>query len=180
MPPRHPLPTLWLLTDQRQGDALWSALARLPRGSGVIVRHYHLPLPERRKLFERIRKIARRCGLMLLLSGPPSLARAWRADGVYGAPGKGSANSRLVHAATVHDLCEIRAAERAGADLVLLSPLFATRTHPGAPFLGRVRFAALARQSRLPVIALGGVSRRHEGQLALLGAQGWAGIDAFA
>ncbi|RYD48780.1 MAG: thiamine phosphate synthase, partial [Sphingomonadales bacterium] len=38
---RHPLiPKLWLMTDERMGDDLWDALKRLPRGSGVIFRHY--------------------------------------------------------------------------------------------------------------------------------------------
>ena len=32
-----------------------------------------------------------------------------------------------------------------GADAVLLSPVFPTRSHPGAPVLGPVRFRLLAR-----------------------------------
>ena len=51
-PPRlwHPkrLPRLWMMTDERQGDALWSALERLPRGAGVVFRHYSLPAAARR------------------------------------------------------------------------------------------------------------------------------------
>ena len=69
--------------------------------------------------------------------------------------------------------------ERAGADLLFLSPLFPTHSHPGAPALGRARFAALARGARPPVIALGGMRAGHARGLALLGASGWAAIDGL-
>ena len=32
---RQPLPRVWLMTDERQGDGLWGALERLPRGAGM-------------------------------------------------------------------------------------------------------------------------------------------------
>jgi acyl dehydratase len=31
------------MTDPRMGEALWQALERMPRGSGVIFRHYGMP-----------------------------------------------------------------------------------------------------------------------------------------
>lgn len=174
MRPRHPLPRTWLLTDERQGDALWTALRRLPRGSGVIVRHYSLNDTARAALFKRIRAIARSRGLTLLLSGSPEQGRLWGADGSYAGSPEGKAS--LVG---VHGLKEIRQAERGGAAMVMLSPLFPTRSHLNARSLGIPRFAALARATRLPVIALGGVDARHAPLLERIGAYGWAGIDAF-
>ena len=48
MPSRHPpLPDLWLVSDARNDAVLEAALARLPRGSGFIFRHYHLRPPKR-------------------------------------------------------------------------------------------------------------------------------------
>lgn len=175
MRPRHPLPRTWLLTDERQGDALWTALRRLPRGSGVIVRHYSLKTLAREKLFRRIRSIARTRGLTLCLSGSPKQARRWGADGSYAGSPEGKTS--LVG---VHGLKEIRQAERGGAVMVMLSPLFPTRSHLNARSLGIPRFAALARATRLPVIALGGVDARHTPLLNRIGAYGWAGIDAFS
>jgi thiamine-phosphate pyrophosphorylase len=175
---RYPLPRLWLLTDERQGEALWPALAALPRGSGVIIRHYSLSEADRRALFTRIRAIARRRTLTLLLSTDWRCAARWDADGYYSSPERGR-RSRLLWAATVHDLRGIRRAERQGADLLLLSPLFPTRSHPGGPTLGPTAFARLAKAAVLPVIALGGVHARHFRLLRLIGAYGWAGIDAF-
>lgn len=62
---------------------------------------------------------------------------------------------------------------------MLVSPLFATRSHPGAKPLGSARFAALARLSPVPVIALGGVKPRHAGLIRRLGAAGFAAIDGL-
>lgn len=172
MPARQPLPRLWLMTDERQGEGLWAALARLPAGSGVVFRHYSLPDRERRRLFLRVRAVARRRRLLLLLAGSPRLARAWRADGVHGRqPGPAA-----VRTAPAHDVREIRAAERVGADLIFVSPVFPTRSHADAPSLGPVRFRLLARRSRVPVAALGGMNARRAKRI---GIARWAAIDAW-
>ncbi len=169
---RQPLPRLWLMTDERQSDGLLDAVARLPRGAGVVFRHYSLAESERRALFERVCEA--HSGL-LLLAGPAEQASAWGADGSHGR-GRGQG----LRSAPAHDFSEIRAAERAGAAFIFLSPVFATRSHPGAPTLGLARFAWLARRTPLPVIALGGMNEARGKRLASFGAYGWAGIDAFA
>jgi thiamine-phosphate pyrophosphorylase len=169
---RQPLPRLWLMTDERQGERIWGALKALPRGSGVIFRHYGLPRPERRRMLDQVRSIARRRRLLLLVAGE----RLLRADGIHG-----SARRRRdpgLRSVPVHGLAEMRAAEKAGADLLFLSPVFPTRSHPGARTLGRMRFALLARCTKLPVIALGGMNAKRAQTLP--GACGWAAIDALS
>jgi thiamine-phosphate pyrophosphorylase len=158
------------MTDERQGDALWGALERLPRG-GVIFRHYGLAKEERRTLFERVRRVCRRRRLLLIVAGEAF----GRADGYHG---RGPRRAPGLRTAPAHDLGEIRSAERAGAALIFLSPVFPTRSHPGARALGRMRFALMARQSRVPVIALGGMNERRARHLP--GAYGWAAIDAWS
>jgi thiamine-phosphate pyrophosphorylase len=170
---RHPPPRVWLMTDERLGDGLLAAIERLPRGGGIVFRHYSLPEAERRPLFDQVKAMARHRRLMLLLSGAAPQARAWGADGSHGR-GRGTG----FRSAPVHNLSEIRAAERAGADLLFLSPVHATRSHPGAAPLGAARFTLLARQTRLPVVALGGMNTERAQDLR--GAYGWAGIDAWA
>ncbi|WP_332810588.1 thiamine phosphate synthase [Sphingomonas sp.] len=171
------LPRLWMMTDERQGDALWTALERLPRSAGVVFRHYSLAPAARRALFRKVRAIAHRRGLRLLLAGPPQLAAAWGADGSHGRRPAGRGMG--LASAPVHDLREIRAAERAGARLLFLSPVFQTRSHPQAAALGPLRFAGLARQTALPVIALGGMSAARARRLGASGLYGWAAIDAW-
>lgn len=181
--PRHTraLPALWLFTDERVAkEALMRAIARLPRGSGVVFRHYGLEREARAAVREQIAALARRHGLILLEAGE-RLGR--RGNGVH----RSSHYSRRVSAAgqrglvsaSAHSMRELAAAHRAGADLVFVSPVFPTRSHPGGRTLGLWGFAALARQARCPVIALGGMNTARFRRLKPLGAYGWAAIDAL-
>lgn len=177
VPRRHPLPRLWLMTDERQGDALWVALKRLPRGSGVVVRHY-MPDKARRRLIGRIRRIARRRRLALIVAGPEKPAVRARADGFHERSQR-IGSRRMLRTVAVHNRRELVAAERVRADLVFVSPVFATESHPGAPSLGRMRFGMLARQARIPIIALGGMTARRAASLRAFGIHGWAAVGAL-
>jgi thiamine-phosphate pyrophosphorylase len=175
MPARQPLPRLWLMTDERLGDGLLDSVARLPCGAGIVFRHYGLPEAERRALFDRVKAAAGPRDLLLVLAGPAALAEAWEADGSHGrGPGAG------FRSAPAHDLAELRAAEQAGADLLFVSPIFATPSHPGAAPLGIAGFARLVRATRLPVIALGGMTAELAPALRSAGAYGWAGVSAWS
>jgi thiamine-phosphate pyrophosphorylase len=166
------LPRIWLVTDERQGDRLLPAVARSPGDAGILFRHYSLRTGERRALFREV--CGARAGRMVLLAGPPELAREWGADGWHGW-GKGEGP----RSASVHDLDEIRRAEAEGADLLFLGPVYPTRSHPGATALGPAGFARLAAQASRPVIALGGVNELNAPELLRLGAYGWGAIDAW-
>lgn len=171
-------PALWLLSDARNDADLEAALKRLPRGSGFIFRHYHLPGPERLVRFRQLQRAAKVQGHVVVLADSALTAREWGADGVYGAPlALWPRRGDLLQLATAHSLRELGEAARKGADAVLLSPAFATRTHPGAPFLGAVRFRMLAARSTVPVIALGGMHTRTARRLNW---PHWAAIDGLS
>ena len=172
MPRRHPVPTLWLMTDERLGEGLWDAVARLPRGSGVIFRHYATPVGERRALFARLGLVARRRGLVLLRAGSARLAR--REDGVHNGFAAHGLSTR-----SAHHRSDVVAACRAGADAVFVSPVYPTRSHPGARALGPVRAAAIGRALPITIIALGGMDGDRFRNLRGLGFHGWAAIDAW-
>lgn len=170
---RHPptdLPRRWLMTDERLvGEQLWDAVAALPRGSGIVFRHYATPQDARRAIFDRVRALARRRGLMLVVAGAPldrALPRHGRVHGATTAP--------------VHSRREAVAAIRAGARLLFVSPLYVTRSHPGGRALGRVRLGLMIRDLPVPVIALGGMDEGRWRGLRPLGIHGWAGIDGWA
>ena len=175
---KKPLPRLWLITDERNDASLERALAALPRGSGLIYRHYHMPDGERLARFRVLRRMARARGHIVILADSALTAREWNADGIYGAPrALTPRRAGLLHLATAHNGCEIALANRLGADAVLLSPVFATRSHPGGASLGPVRFRLLARLARVPVIALGGMTRPRA---RTLGWPRWAAIDGLS
>lgn len=129
MPRRHPrpsaLPRRWLMTDERLGESLWQAIDALPRGSGIIFRHYATATAQRRALFERVRSAARRKGLLLVMAGPP----VQRAELRHG-------RERGALTTPVHSRREAVMAIRAGAALLFASPVHPTRSHPGTPALG--------------------------------------------
>lgn len=169
LPPR--LPRVWLVSDARNDAVLERTLRRLPRGSGLIFRHYHLCLAERRARFAALRRIARTRGHSIFVSGDARTARAWGADGAYGPAARLASGPALPRLVTAHSLRELRARR---ADAFVLSPVFPTRSHPGAQVLGPVRFRLLAGQA--PAIALGGMTRERAARLKTP----WAAIDGLS
>ncbi|MBN8816125.1 MAG: thiamine phosphate synthase [Sphingomonas sp.] len=156
------------MTDERLGERLWDALERLPRGGGVVFRHYATPVEQRRQLFARVVRVARARGLIVVRAGD------WcgpGADGVHNRRGRGLCT------ASAHSLAEARAAVRQGADALFVSAVFATRSHPGEEILGVRAAEKVARGVRVPVIALGGMDATRFRKLR--GFYGWAAIDAW-
>jgi thiamine-phosphate pyrophosphorylase len=174
---KPPNVNVWLISDARNDAALETALRRLPRGSGLVFRHYHLGEIERRARFAELARIARRCGHKVVLSGSARQARQWRADGAYGSPRMLTKGPALLRLVTAHSLREITAARLDRADAVLLSPVFPTRSHAGGKVLGLLRTLLAARLCPLPVIALGGMNRKAARRLPGLG---WAAIDGLS
>jgi thiamine-phosphate pyrophosphorylase len=172
MTKRHTLPRLWLMTDERMGRALFASIEALPKGAGIIFRHYSLAQKERRALFEKTRRIAERKRHVLLLGGSAREARAWRADGNHSRHGRATS-------APVHSIRERVAAERRGAKLLFVSPVFSTSSHPGARPLGRVRFGIIVRGAKRPIIALGGMTQHRARGLIKFKIYGWAAISSL-
>ncbi|MGY6550601.1 MAG: thiamine phosphate synthase [Erythrobacter sp.] len=172
------LPCLWLISDARNDAALEGALARLPRGSGLIYRHYHLDDRARYRRFAALRRAAHARGHVVILADSALTAREWGADGIYGSARALAPRRRgMIHLATAHNPREIAAAGMMGADAILLSPVFATRSHPGGRSLGPVRFRRLAGLACVPVIALGGMTARRARALRW---PRWAAIDGLS
>ncbi len=179
------LPPLILLTDEKRLADPSTALAGLPPGAAVILRH--TPATDRVALARRLKLACRRCGLRLLIAAGPgdrglagALAARIGADGVH-LPERLVGRARLrrpgrLVTAAAHGPAGLRRARRANADAALLSPVFPTDSHPGAPTLGPLRFAAWARRAPLPVYALGGVDAVTARRLAASNAAGLAGI----
>lgn len=126
----------------------------------------------------QLRRVAKACGHIVILSDSALTATEWRADGIYGAPRSLWPRRRgLLHLATAHDLPEIGLANRLKADAILLSPVFPTQSHPGEAVLGPTRFRMLAKHARSPVIALGGLDADRSQSLKW---PRWAAIDGLS
>lgn len=182
---RGRLPSLFLVTDPARSCDLVGAMRRLPRGAGVIFRHYDAP--DREAMARALRRIARERGLVFLVGGDPRLAARVGADGFH-------APEALAHriafarrllprgliTMAAHGAAGMVSAARSNVNAALVSPVFATRSHPGGATLGVVRFAALASGSRLPLIALGGIDDRTARRLTGTRVGGFAAIGALS
>lgn len=190
MRPRHPLPRklpkVWLFSDVRTRADVITLAALLPPGSGVVLRHDSLTPGARWRLLRRLMRVASARGLTVLLAGMPATAARWGADGVHlrqhDARRAGQARrTGLLVTMPVHNAREARRAHRAASDGVFVSPLHPTRSHPGAPVLGRAVWLRLARLAGGQAIALGGMTpaRARALQRARGISTGWAAIDAW-
>lgn len=175
-PRQRPWPREWLMTDERFGPDLWTAIGRLPDGeAGIVLRHYATAAPERRALAEQLAAVCRRRRLALSIAETVRLAEDVGANLVH----KPDQATTLPVSMPVHSPEQAAEARKAGAALVFISPVFATQSHPkGAP-LGPEAAAALARAAGVPAIALGGMDRKRFAALLDPGFHGWAGIDAW-
>jgi len=173
---------LLLLTDAARLFDPEAAIRRLPKGSGVILRDYRHP--ERAILAARLARLCRQRHLLFLVAEDAHLARKVKADGLHlpeRALRRPPLNLRafsLVTAAA-HGSQGLRRAAMIGADAALLSPVFATASHPGAPALGPLKFAVLAGKALLPLYALGGMTSEKARRLKNVRLAGIAGIGLF-
>ena len=163
------------MTDPRLGD-LRSVIRALPKGAGIIFRHYELPTRTRRLLFRRVKKLARARRHLVLLADRPALARHWGADGAHD---RSVHRSQGIRTVAVHNAREAVVAKRVKADLIFISPVYATRSHPDARVIGMRGTLRIAGHERGRTIALGGMTAKRMRMVRQHGIHGWAGIDAF-
>ncbi len=179
------LPALMLMTDPARLPDPLGAVRRLPPGSAVVFRAFGAAdaVAQGRQLAQA----ARRRGVVLLAGADPALAMAIGAGGVH-------LPERLAHRArtlrrthprwlitvAAHGQAAIRRAGRFGADAVVVSPVFESRSASAGRPLGLVRFVALANGAGTPVYALGGMNAATARRLMGSGAIGIAAVEGLA
>ena len=178
-------PSLLLVTDEARLPDPLPAIARLPAGAGVVVRQYGED--HRLALATAIAVLARRRRLVLLVAGDWRLAARLGAQGLHLpeglarhgvlAPALGwRRQRRALLSMACHSPAALGRAATLGADAALLSPAFATASHVGAKPIGPLRFGLWAKRARLPVLALGGLTRLTARRLPRGAAAGLAAI----
>jgi thiamine-phosphate pyrophosphorylase len=178
---RKALPALLFFTDPARTPDPEAVAARLPRGAGVVYRHFGAPDGEAQA--RRLLAIARERGLKLLVGQDAALARRIGADGVHlperlahRAAALKRANPRWIVTSAAHSLAAARASQ---ADAVVLSVAFPSRSPSAGAALGPIRLAARVRAAGRPAYALGGVNMKTARRLSDAGLVGLAAVDAF-
>src|SRR3546814_10960827 len=80
---RRCLPGQWLVTDAARLPDPLPAAARLPRGAGVLFRHYEWPKARREKLARQLAALCRVRGLWLVIAADARLGLGCKADGLH-------------------------------------------------------------------------------------------------
>jgi thiamine-phosphate pyrophosphorylase len=184
---RIDLPSVILMTDEHRLSDPLPAATRLPAGAAVMARHSNTAA--RRALVEKLLPVCRARGLRLIVADDFALARDADAFGLHLPERQAAADGALrlrrrwrgpLLSVAAHSPKSLRRAAVLGADAALLAPVFPTRSHPGAPAIGLMRFLAWCEAAALPVYALGGIDAGNAGRLTGASIVGIAGIGGLA
>ncbi len=171
---------LAFMTDGARAPHPERIVEALPKGSAIVLRDYDDP--RRRARAANLKEICAERAVLLIVAGDAGLAEEIGADGVHIPSWMDAAAeipSGMIKTVSCHGAADLARAAKASADIAFLAPAFATASHPDAPALGAERFRALARDARLPVIALGGVDETNAAGLAGPNVAGLGSIGAF-
>jgi thiamine-phosphate pyrophosphorylase len=182
----------YYITDRKAVGGMAQVLDSIARALAdgvdyVQIREKDLSARELLELVRAAMRLSNPRGCRILVNGRADIAIAALAHGVH-LPGDSIAPvgfrailpSPSTIAVSCHSVAEVQRAESEGADFVVFGPVFFTPSKAayGAPQgLDSLRLAATA--VRIPVLALGGVSRHNTQQCLDTGARGVAGISMF-
>ena len=187
--PRLPEPCLALVTDRHlclPGHTLAVAASAACDGGldMVQVREKDLPGGALLTLAQELRE-ATRGRALLTINERADVALACEADGVQlGEEALPVEEARrllgedALIGRSVHSVAGAVEAEAAGADFLLVGPIFATPSHPESPGAGTALLEQVRRAVAVPFLAIGGVDASNIEEVARAGASGAAVVRA--
>jgi len=184
LPVRPPLPRLHAITDERVARLpdLAARAASLARGAGAdVALHARGRALSGLEHFTLATDLSRAAPSPLFVNDRLDIALATGAIGVQlSRASLDPADARRMNprwwiGQSAHDLAEAEAARAAGADYLVVGPMFPTPTHPGRAPLSSATLTAIVALD-LPVIGVGGVG---PGCVTPLRAQGLYGVAAI-
>lgn len=147
----------------------------------MMVRDKALDTAELAALTIKIIENSRNGDARIIVNGDIEAAVMSRADGVHVQSLEAIATARMrlgpdaLVGYSAHSGAEAVAAGGAGADYVLLSPIFETPSKPGyGPPLGLDQLSRACREARVPILALAGVTPERAPECMAAGAAGIA------
>lgn len=179
-----PAPRLLFFTDPLRTPDPEGVAERLPPGAAVVFRAFGAPDAEARG--QKLRQITYRRGLLLLIGANAELAERLGADGLH-LPERMTAELPAIRARHAHWWLTVaahgedaaRAGAAAGADALVVSPIFSSASPSAGPPLGVEALKRIVAAVPTPVYALGGVRASTVDQLLDSGIIGIAAVEAF-
>ncbi|MDX8392912.1 MAG: thiamine phosphate synthase [Mariprofundaceae bacterium] len=173
------LPHLLLITDHAHftGEIFFAKAEAALKGGvdAVLAREKQMDSARLLAFCTRLRHLTRQYHARLWVHTQADIAIAVGADGVHVAQSdigeiplmrQWLNHTEMSISASCHDADALNTAAAAGADFAMLSPVFPTASHPGAPHLGAANFHELAEKSSLPVLALGGITAENRKEIS--------------
>ena len=180
-----PLPNLLFFTDPERTPDPEDVAERLPAGAAVVFRAFGAPDAAARGA--RLREITRRRGLSLLVGADAALALAVEADGLHLperladlAPDLRAAHPGWLITLAAHNEAAARNGAAIGADALVVSPIFPSRSPSASAPLGVEGLKRIIEAVQTPVYALGGVRADTVARLLDTGIVGIAAVEALS
>jgi hydroxymethylpyrimidine kinase/phosphomethylpyrimidine kinase/thiamine-phosphate diphosphorylase len=174
---------LYLITDDDRDGRLAERVAAALAGGARLVQYRDKgrSAAEQAAVGRELAALCRRAGALFLVNDSAELARACGADGVHLGQGDGSIAAarsvlgpgRIVGVST-RTVAQARRAEAEGADYIGLGAMFPTGSKADAELVGPARLRQVRQAVRLPIVAIGGITRENAGEVID------AGVDAVA
>ena len=186
-----PVPCLCLVTDRRVCGSDLAELeqkvtAAVKAGVNVVqLREKDLPGGRLLELAKRLRRTTEGSSL-LLINERVDVAVACDGDGVQlgeeampVTAARKAAGADYLLGRSVHSLEGAIAAERQGADFLVVGPTFATESHTTVKATGLALLSQIAGKTRVPLVGIGGIDAARVHQVIGAGASGVATIRAI-
>ncbi|MFC4442427.1 thiamine phosphate synthase [Caulobacter henricii] len=178
------LPSLVFFTDPARVPDPESVAERLPRHAAVVFRAFGAAHAVDQG--HRLRRIADRRGLLLLVGADEDLAETIGADGLHlpqrlgnTAPAIRARRSDWLLTQAAHDAEAVGTASALGADALFVSPVFASNSPSAGTPLGVEGLRRWVGMTDTPIYALGGIRAETVEQLEGTGIVGLAAVDAL-
>ena len=171
------IPYVWFLTDSIKTKNPEDTTRKLPFNSGILIRSYNIHNKE--IIIKNIINLKKRKLHTVLVSGRHKSHS--NVDGAHLPSWLNSSffiNKKLI-SMSAHSARDIRKSINIKADIIFISPVFDTTSHPEGKNIGVIKLGLMAKLFKKPVIALGGINNNNISRLKGLPIFGCAGIDVF-